>query len=210
MTGSAPAPKKHPSRLGNRQAENDKFHNFKVCSECGEKKRMADFALNTGWRKKRAADPTRYKHKCKKCSRAPSAIAVDPGFKPHRTRAPAKPKSKAEKRAAAAKYKRKARRETRIRALRYLAEKGCCECGSHDPRILEFDHIDTDEKSADISRLLADGFSWGAEKLRAEIRKCRVICANCHRKHTIIQQEYYGHPDVDRELRKLLEKFDIT
>jgi len=207
MTSSTTAPKKP----GPRQAHNDKFHNFKVCKTCGEEKRLADFALTGNWRKKRAADPKRYKPHCKECSRAPSAVAVDPNFKPVRVRKPRTRKTTPEeRRAAAAKYKRRQRRNTRIKSLEYLAEKGCCECGERDPRVLEFDHIEPREKEYDVSKLFSNGYSWGAEKLREEIRKCRVICANCHRKHTIEQQEHYSHDDVRAALRGIYDRYAIT
>ena len=206
MTSSTTAPKKP----GPRQAHNDKFHNFKVCQTCNVEKRLADFALVGQWRKKRAADPKRYRKDCKECTRAPSATEVDPDFKPHRARKVyPKPRTDGEKREANAAYKRRARRETRIRALEYGAAKGCCDCGERDPRVLEFDHIEPCKKENGIAKLFSDGYSWGAEKLRAEIRKCRVICANCHRKHTIIQQEHYSHKDVRAALRGIYEFYDI-
>jgi hypothetical protein len=136
---------------------------------------------------------------------------VDPNFIPHRVRAPVKVKqTPEEKRAYAAQYKRRARRATRIKALEYLAQKGCCDCGERDPRVLEFDHIDPSEKANDVATLFSNGFGWGSEKLREEIRKCRVICSNCHRKHTILQQEYYAHDDVRAALRGIYEHYNIT
>lgn len=206
MTGSATAPKKP----GPRQAHNDKFHNYKVCRTCKDEKRLADFALTGNWRKKRAADPRRYRKDCKECCRAPSATQVDPAFAPHRIKkAPTPNQTPEEKRAYAAQYKRRARRTTRIKALEYLAKKGCADCGERDPRVLEFDHLDPSRKSDDISKLFSDGYSWGSEKLRVEIRKCRVVCANCHRKHTIVQQEHYSHEDVRAALRGIYEHYDI-
>lgn len=207
MTSSDTAPKKP----GPRQAHNDKFHNFKVCRTCKEEKRLADFALTGQWRKKRAADPKRYRKDCKECCRAPSAAQTDPHFKPHRfTRAAPNSQSPADKRASAAAYKRKVRRETRIKALEYLAKKGCNDCGERDPRVLEFDHLDPADKEFEVAKLFSDGFSWGSEKLRGEIRKCRVICANCHRKHTIEQQEHYSHNDVRAALREIYDRYDIA
>jgi len=214
MTSSADAPKRRPGLLKGmpspRQAHNDKFHNFKVCQACGREKRMADFALTGNWRKKRAADPKRYKSKCKECLRAPSAAQIDPNFKPLRVRKPRITNPTPEqKRARDATYKRRQRRETRIKAIEYLAGKGCAECGERDPRVLEFDHIEPRNKAYAVSKLFANGYSWGAEKLRAEIRKCRVICANCHRKHTIAQQDHYSHDDVRAALREIYDRYDI-
>lgn len=214
MTGSTPGPKKPrgPHKHGQlpHVRANDKFNNYKVCNECGETKRLADFALTGNWKKKRAADPKRYKTKCKQCSRHPNAVDVDPGFKPVRVRKPrARKLTPEESRAARAANKRKVRRDTRIRALEYLAEKGCSDCGERDPRVLEFDHIDPGEKEHDVAQLFSNGYGWGSERLRAEIRKCRVICANCHRKHTIVQQEYYAHEEVKSALRGIFERYDI-
>lgn len=215
MTSSTEGPKKRTrgTQKGDpspHQAATDKFHNFKDCRTCGENKRLADFALQGNWRKKRAADPKRYRKDCKECTRAPSAVETDPDFGPVRKpRKRARKRTAADIRADAASYKRKARRATRIKALEYIAEKGCCECGTHDPRVLEFDHINPAEKEFEMSKLFADGYSWASERLRAEIRKCRVICANCHRKHTIIQQEYYAHGDVAEALQGIYDRYKI-
>lgn len=207
MVASTTAPKKP----GPRQAATDRWHNYKVCGSCGKNKRMTEFAFAGGWRKKRAANPKRYKSDCKECTRAPSAAQTDPDFVVSRSRK-VYPKNRTdeEKRASAASYKRAQRRATRIKALAYLAEKGCCECGERDPRVLEFDHIEPREKEHDVAKLFSDGYSWGAEKLRAEIRKCRVICANCHRRHTVQQQEYYSHEDVASALQQIDEHYDIS
>jgi hypothetical protein len=206
MTGAT----KGPKRPGPRQAENDKFHNYKVCGGCGKTKRLVDFSYSSNWRKKRAADPKRYKPDCRECSRAHNAVETDPHFNPVRvTRPRIKKPTKKQKRDAAAKYKRGKRRATRIKVLEYIAAKGCCDCGTRDPRVLEFDHMDPDGKDYDIARLLSSGYGWASEKLRAEIRKCRVICANCHRKHTIVQQGNYAHRDVVDALQRIYERFDI-
>jgi hypothetical protein len=54
----------------------------------------------------------------------------------------------------------------------------CCECGNEDPRVLDFDHLDPSQKEFDISNAYYK-VSW--ERLKAEIDKCQVLCANCHR-----------------------------
>lgn len=60
--------------------------------------------------------------------------------------------------------------------------KGCMDCNEKDPIVLEFDHIDPASKEADISKLL--GSHKSIERLRREIAKCEVVCANCHRRRT--------------------------
>jgi hypothetical protein len=60
--------------------------------------------------------------------------------------------------------------------------KGCCECGYNEhPVALEFDHLDREDKLFTIS---AGNMTRSIPSLFAEIRKCRVVCANCHRVHT--------------------------
>jgi hypothetical protein len=191
-----------------RQAAKDKYRNFKDCTKCGQTKRFADFALVGDWRKKRANNPKRYRKVCKECTRASNAAKVDPNFKPKR-KPPAKGQTKEQKQAAHAAYKRKVRRETRIKIMEYLSERGCEECGERDPRVLEFDHIDTYEKKIEIARLISSGYSWSAQKLRQEIRKCRVLCANCHRKHSINQAGHYSEKSVRDALQRILAEYDI-
>jgi hypothetical protein len=62
----------------------------------------------------------------------------------------------------------------------YLAEHPCVDCGQADPRVLDFDHLR--DKTSLVSALVA----WGAprDRLMAEIGKCDVRCANCHRRVT--------------------------
>jgi endogenous inhibitor of DNA gyrase (YacG/DUF329 family) len=58
---------------------------------------------------------------------------------------------------------------------------GCARCGfnSH-PEALDFNHIDPATKSFGLGGRCHH--SW--EKVIAEINKCEVLCANCHRIHT--------------------------
>jgi hypothetical protein len=61
---------------------------------------------------------------------------------------------------------------------KYL-ETGCQDCGISDPRVLDFDHVGPKRNS--IANLLR----WATvDTLEAEIRKCEVVCANCHRIRT--------------------------
>lgn len=60
----------------------------------------------------------------------------------------------------------------------YLLQHPCVDCGQADIRVLEFDHVQGN-KSGNISRMIGDGFSWPT--IVAEIAKCEVRCANCHR-----------------------------
>ncbi len=73
--------------------------------------------------------------------------------------------------------------------IEYLSDKQCVQCAESDNRVLEFDHLDPSLKSFGIATALRDGYSW--EATLAEIAKCRILCANCHKKHTANQFNWY-------------------
>jgi hypothetical protein len=72
------------------------------------------------------------------------------------------------------------RRANRERLTEFLLEHPCVDCGESDPVVLEFDHVAGAAKDACVSRLVYDAAAW--ERIEAEIRKCTVRCANCHRR----------------------------
>ena len=79
------------------------------------------------------------------------------------------------------------RDNARSYVLAYLLTHPCSQCGETDPRVLEFHH--EGDKESEVSRLMGRGASLDA--LRAEIAKCSVVCANCHRKLTSDERGWY-------------------
>ena len=75
------------------------------------------------------------------------------------------------------------RARNRKRVFQYLEAHPCVDCGERDPAVLEFDHVQA--KSENVSRLIGNGSAWS--KLSAEISKCVVRCAHCHRRRTARQ-----------------------
>jgi hypothetical protein len=63
--------------------------------------------------------------------------------------------------------------------LEYFRGHPCLDCGEHDPVVLEFDHLR--DKLFSIGQELSRR-SWPS--ILAEIEKCQVVCANCHRRRT--------------------------
>ena len=63
----------------------------------------------------------------------------------------------------------------------YLSSRPCVDCGETDPVVLDFDHV-RGVKRKNISRMLSSTHSLAA--ISAEIEKCDVRCANCHRRVT--------------------------
>lgn len=79
-----------------------------------------------------------------------------------------------------------ARRDGGIRNQRKSAElivlaktKPCADCGrEYPPYVMDFDHL------RDKEFLVSQGKRVGYQRLVAEIAKCDVVCANCHRERT--------------------------
>lgn len=69
--------------------------------------------------------------------------------------------------------------ERLIWLLEYFKEHPCVDCGETDPVILEFDHLS--DKSFNIGTQLGHR-KW--PDILDEIRKCEVVCANCHVRRT--------------------------
>jgi len=63
----------------------------------------------------------------------------------------------------------------------YKKAKGCSLCGYNEhPAALQFDHLDPSLKVKDVSNMV----TLKLKRLMDEVRKCRVLCANCHMIHT--------------------------
>lgn len=66
----------------------------------------------------------------------------------------------------------------------FLVSHPCVDCGEVDPVVLDFDHKDGTKKNRNsgVARLMGNHASL--EVIIAEVQKCQVRCANCHRKLT--------------------------
>jgi hypothetical protein len=63
----------------------------------------------------------------------------------------------------------------------YLTEHPCVDCGTTDILVLEFDHV-IDDKHFGVHKALTD--CMALDRVKAEVAKCEIRCANCHRKVT--------------------------
>lgn len=80
----------------------------------------------------------------------------------------------------------------------YLLAHPCVDCGESDPIVLEFDHI-RGEKDRDIAYMILTNCPLG--RIKAEIAKCEVRCANCHRRRHnqviggLVKRKYEALPE---------------
>lgn len=72
----------------------------------------------------------------------------------------------------------KRRRTLKLKAIEYKG--GQCVCCGYDehPGLLDFHHVDPKTKEFSIGN---KGYTRSWEKIRAELDKCILVCANCHR-----------------------------
>jgi hypothetical protein len=97
----------------------------------------------------------------------------------------------------------------------YKISNGCCVCGyNKHPSALCFDHIDGDKreevKNGYSKRSSAGGMyklyskKYDSSLLIEEIKKCRIVCCNCHMEIT------HKDPKIDKRetfsLKELIKK----
>lgn len=66
--------------------------------------------------------------------------------------------------------------------IRKLKDVPCMDCGNRYPYyVMDFDHRNPKEKEFKIAQMVNSG---NLSKVKSEIKKCDVVCANCHRIRT--------------------------
>jgi hypothetical protein len=94
----------------------------------------------------------------------------------------------------------KRRKRVREMALEFLGGR-CSRCG-YDRCIeaLEIHHLDSAEKDFGIS---ARGYTRSWQKIRTELQKCELLCANCHREvHAKMQLSAVRRNEKSGEFRE--------
>jgi len=75
-------------------------------------------------------------------------------------------------------YKKPRRLKIRNKYKEYKKTLSCYICGFSDYRALQFHHIDSSNKNFNIACAVNGSHGW--ETVLEEIKKCKVLCANCH------------------------------
>ena len=63
----------------------------------------------------------------------------------------------------------------------------CAKCGDQRGYVLDFHHINPQEKENTIARMTSNNYTL--EKVYQEIEKCIVLCANCHREFHYLENQ---------------------
>lgn len=74
----------------------------------------------------------------------------------------------------------------------YKKESFCVDCGFSGrkyPHVLEFDHTNGEKKFEIAAH---NRFTLSLERLKEEMAKCELVCANCHRIRTFARKQYSG------------------
>lgn len=142
----------------------------KTCTKCKNEKEKEEFNKN-----KTKKDG--YQNICKICSREKSKKFYNDNVETQRV--------------VIYKQKKDRKKESRQKVNEYLSFHPCLDCKNNNIIVLEFDHRDRSKKHKAISEMVATGYAWS--KIKEEIDKCDVRCANCHRIKTAKQLGYINN-----------------
>lgn len=164
------APYRAPTGRQERRREQKRARKTKICAACGLRKSKRLFHAS-------AMSVDGYRSHCKRCERA----ARDSQREQRRYRM----------NAVAFHAVTTARVAERKRMAIEALGGACVDCGltpSNEWPVACFDfhHVDTSNKEASVARLLATA---AVARILVELRKCVVLCSNCHRRRHVRKGE---------------------
>lgn len=148
---------------------------LKVCSVCRDEKSVEEFNKNK-------CKTDGLQTSCKPCNAKRSAAYYERNKEEHKITTGIRRKAN--------------RNRNRQYVWDYLSAHPCVDCSEADPIVLEFDHVSGVKKCA-VSQLVAH-HEASLDTIYEEIQKCEVRCANCHRRKTFHQFNWYK--DIDTGL----------
>lgn len=74
-------------------------------------------------------------------------------------------------------WSQESRKKTRQKFIDFKSKLKCEQCEENHISCLEFHHKDPTKKEGMISKMI-----FSTNKLKKELKKCIVLCSNCHRK----------------------------
>jgi hypothetical protein len=78
----------------------------------------------------------------------------------------------------------------------------CVDCGERHPAALQFHHLNAEDKQFNIADAVRNGISL--DRIKKEISKCIVLCANCHLiRHYNMRNKKQTSPGIAGEFEEL-------
>lgn len=85
------------------------------------------------------------------------------------------------------KYRKRQKREWLRNMFNEIKMSNFCQrCGLEDPdypSVFDFDHQNHEDKEHNVSNMIGQCRNW--PMIFAEILKCQILCANCHRRKSV-------------------------
>ena len=97
-------------------------------------------------------------------------------------------------------YERKAATIEYVQEIK--SQLRCADCGEHHPATLQFHHVNSEDKMFNVADAVRNGL--GLDRIKKEISKCIVLCANCHAvRHYNMRNTKQASPGIAGEFEEL-------
>lgn len=137
---------------------------MKTCSNCHESKSLVEF-----YKRKTGIRTGELYEKCKQCMKERGRLYYSINIERQRE---------------LAKERKKKYALERKKFIHSLKKKPCMDCGKiYPPWVMDFDHRVGTIKLGSLGSIYKSKL-WTFEKIKIEIEKCDLVCANCHRQRT--------------------------
>lgn len=150
----------------------------KKCSKCQQTKNLSEFAKKT---------KNKFQSICKVCHKEYASEHYKKNKTIYKERA---------------KISNQKIMERNIKFINEQKNSKCVDCKKKYPYwVMDFDHLVPEKKEDNISTLARNGASLN--RIIKEIRKCDLVCSNCHRDRTHKRRSRFGET-VDTSASKAL------
>jgi 5-methylcytosine-specific restriction endonuclease McrA len=139
----------------------------RICSQCKIEKTLSKEFFNT-----RDKLEKKFRTDCKECQHLKQNSAYQ--------------KKREYYKQATKKHRKKLRSDNQHLLWDYYSTHPCVMCGETNPIVLELDHLG--DKKYNISDIIYC-HTWIS--VQKELKKCQVLCANCHKKKTAKDYGWY-------------------
>lgn len=101
--------------------------------------------------------------------------------------------------------RRRTRRLEKSKFLFDILSNSACSCGERDPFVLQFDHV----RGEKLFNLSAEIREKSFDEIKEEVKKCDIICGNCHMRKTkkVVEKPYQSRRWMANKRRKINEYF---